>query len=257
MGTLKLRNCTRFDLTYHKILAFSSNHYVKPGEESAEIHWSATYTLRVERAKDSPNGSNIRAAVNPNGTYYAVWKPDQVLILGEDQIGGYSEDDNNPYIAKWIGASKDVQLPIEWHQIASRQSSTSPQSFTVEEVVGFSHSSSSTSSFTVETTNTVGLEVGTSFSVKEIDISGSVSASSSSTSTSFHETMTREDVYRSTKETRTFNLAAGESMVIWQPAINVFGHMVYINHLAYTKINEGPPEYPKFDPVKASLMTWK
>lgn len=256
MGTLKLRNCTRFDLSYHKILAFSKDHGVKPGEESSEIRWGGTYTLRVERTKENPNGSNVRTAINPDGTYYAVWKPDKILILDERQIHGISEDENNPYVAKWIGQPAQVGFSVEWHQIASRQSSTSPQSFTIEEIIGFSRSLSQTSSLTVESSNTTGFEVGTQFSVKKADISGNFSHESSETETSFHETMTHEEIYRSTRETRTFQLAAGESIAVWQPVVDVFGRMIYLNHLAYTKVDSGPPENPKFDQVQIHLMKW-
>ncbi|CAN0059098.1 unnamed protein product, partial [Choristocarpus tenellus] len=48
MGTLKLRNCTKWRLKYWRVVEFARANYVAPGQEGI-YNWGATYTLKVER----------------------------------------------------------------------------------------------------------------------------------------------------------------------------------------------------------------
>lgn len=102
MGTLRIRNCTIWDVHYWRQTA-GGDAVAGPGEEGT-INFGVTYTLGVKRINVSPDGKDYRSAVNPNGIYYAVWDASQekMQILSEDQANKYPFTNDNKYLAKWI-----------------------------------------------------------------------------------------------------------------------------------------------------------
>jgi len=147
MATLKLRNCTKFQLQYKIIILGATWHLLKPGEEGAELHKPTTYTLRVE-VKDEPGSTCTRAAVNPDGTYYAVYGGGKISILTESQAKNYGKNDNNPNITVWFPEpkiQKNIDGKIEWETIFSRSNpSDETLHFEFEETIGFSEKVSDT-----------------------------------------------------------------------------------------------------------------
>jgi hypothetical protein len=68
---------------------------------------------------------------------------------------------------------------------------------------------------------------------------------------------TEEPIYHSKEIKRKFDLKKGDSLFVWQIVANVFGNLVYLDHIAYTSKGEGAPTEPKFDDVKLSLEVWR
>ncbi|MCZ8049108.1 MAG: hypothetical protein GPI90_09940 [Microcystis aeruginosa K13-05] len=62
--------------------------------------------------------------------------------------------------------------------------------------------------------------------------------------------MKHEEIYHSKEIKRKFDLKKGDSLFVWQIVANVFGNLVYLDHIAYTSKGEGAPTEPKFDDVK-------
>lgn len=102
MGTLRLRNCTVWDVHYWR-KGGNSDAIAGPGEEGT-YDWGATYTLGVKRMYVSPDGKNYRQAVNQNGIYYAVWNAEkqELEILSEHEANLYPWSEDNAYLTKWI-----------------------------------------------------------------------------------------------------------------------------------------------------------
>ena len=254
MANLKLRNCTKFQLQYKVIILGARWHQLKPGEEGIDIKHAATFTLRVERT-DDPKSTTTRAAVNPNGTYYAVYVNNKVKILTENQAKGFAKNDDNPYITKWFpekkGDRKEIKQKVEWEVILSRYNNTdTPIELTFEEVIGFSEKVSSSHQLVIEKSDSKEFSVGAEFTVKEVGISGSFSSSESSTETDFQEELTEYELYESKTQTTTLNLKPGESWAVWQPRISVFGHKIMLDHLEYREAKDGQPDNFRFKPAE-------
>lgn len=263
MGNLRLRNCTTYQLEYHKILAGSRRHFVAPGGEGADIKWGATYTLRVSQV--GGGSSAKRDAVNPSGTYYVVATSSGIQILTEDQIKGFGQNESNPYIENWLADHIDANCKVEWKLIQSVQNSAIDQSFEITEFVGVKRESTTTDRLTISSSNTVslGLEAGKKiraggeFTFKELELTGSIGYENRTERETFHESMKHEEIYHSKEIKRKFDLKKGDSLFVWQIVANVFGNLVYLDHIAYTSKGEGAPTEPKFDDVKLSLEVWR
>lgn len=102
MGTLKIRNCTIWDIHYWR-QTDGGDAVAQPGEEGT-ITFGATYTLGVKRIHVEPDGKQYRAAVNQNGIYYAVWddSKQELEILTEEEASNYPVTYDNQYITNWI-----------------------------------------------------------------------------------------------------------------------------------------------------------
>lgn len=257
MANLRLRNCTKFQLKYKIIILGATWHLVKPGEEGADLRHSGTYTLRVERA-DDPSSSSTRAAVNDNGIYYAVYVGGKINILTESQAKNFGRDDNNPHITIWFPVPKITKNlddgKIEWEIIFSR-SNTSDQTlhFEFEQTVGFSEKVSDTHQLTIEKSQNTEFSIGATFTVNEVEVSGSSTISGSSTQTSFQEKLTESELYGSKTHKLSFSLDKGQSLAVWQPYIDVLGHKIWLDHIEYRGVGTGQPDDIKFDPAKLSL----
>lgn len=116
MGTLRLRNCTIWDVHYWR-QGGNSKAIAKPGEEGT-YDWGATYTLGVKRVNipsSLTDGKNYRSAVNQNGIYYAVWdeKKQKLEILSEKEANNYPSSDDNEYLSKWIKKLPDWMSALD------------------------------------------------------------------------------------------------------------------------------------------------
>jgi 1-phosphatidylinositol phosphodiesterase len=113
MGTLKLRNCTIWDVHYWRQTK-GGDAIAKPGEEGT-IDFGATYTLGVKRVNVSPDGKNYRSAVNQNGIYYAVWNAgkQELEILSEHEANLYPWSSDNAYLTKWIKRLPDWMSALD------------------------------------------------------------------------------------------------------------------------------------------------
>lgn len=260
MATLKLRNCTKFQLRYKIIILGASWHYVKPGEEGTDLHKPTIYTLRVE-VTDEPGSSSIRAAAHPNGIYYAVYEGvhggGKINILEESQAKNYSKDDNNPNITVWFPEpkiQKNIDGHIEWEVISSRTNLTDKTlHFEFEETLGFSEKVSDTHRLTIEKSQSAEFSIGASFKVDEVDISGSSTISGSTTKESIKEKLTENEIYGSHTTKLAYSLDKGESIAVWQPYINVLGYKIWLEHLEYRVVGTGQPDNINFEPAKLSL----
>ena len=103
MGTLRIRNCTIWDVHYWRQTAGNDKDIAKPGTEGT-LSFGVTYTLGVKRLHVSPDGKDYRSAVNPNGIYYAVWDnvSQKLQILTEEQANNYPITSDNKYLTNWI-----------------------------------------------------------------------------------------------------------------------------------------------------------
>lgn len=103
MGTLRIRNCTIWDVHYWRQTAGNDKDIAKPGEEGT-LSFGATYTLGVKRINVSPDGKDYRSAVNQNGIYYAVWDASKkkLQILSEHEANLYPWSSDNAFLTKWI-----------------------------------------------------------------------------------------------------------------------------------------------------------
>jgi 1-phosphatidylinositol phosphodiesterase len=102
MGTLRVRNCTIWDVHYWRKLG-PSKAVVKPGGEGT-YDWNATYTLGVKRENVTPDGKAYRDAVNQNGIYYIVWDSDdsKLKIITEAEASVYPRSPDNKYLSNWL-----------------------------------------------------------------------------------------------------------------------------------------------------------
>ena len=122
MGTLRLRNCTVWDVHYWRQTK-GGDAIAKPGEEGT-IEFGATYTLGVKRVNVSPDGKNYRSAVNQNGIYYAVWDAgkQELQILSESEALVYPWSADNAYITKWIKRQPDWMSALDGNYSLNRYS---------------------------------------------------------------------------------------------------------------------------------------
>lgn len=102
MGTLRIRNCTIWDVHYWRQTA-GGDAVAGPGKEGT-IKFGATYTLGVKRINVEPEGKVYRSAVNQNGIYYAVWdsSKQKLRILTEDEASKFPVTSDNRYLTNWI-----------------------------------------------------------------------------------------------------------------------------------------------------------
>jgi 1-phosphatidylinositol phosphodiesterase len=113
MGTLRLRNCTVWDVHYWR-KGGNSEAIAGPGQEGT-YDWGATYTLGVKRMYVSPDGKNYRQAVNQNGIYYAVWNAgkQELEILSEHEANLYPWSEDNAFLTKWIKRLPDWMSALD------------------------------------------------------------------------------------------------------------------------------------------------
>lgn len=122
MGTLRLRNCTIWDVHYWRQTK-GGDAIAKPGEEGT-IDFGATYTLGVKRVNVSPDGKHYRSAVNQNGIYYAVWNAakQELDILSESEANLYPWSADNKYLTKWITKLPDWMSALDGKYSLNRYS---------------------------------------------------------------------------------------------------------------------------------------
>jgi 1-phosphatidylinositol phosphodiesterase len=113
MGTLKLRNCTIWDVHYWR-KGGNSKAVVKPGQEGT-YDWGATYTLGVKRENVTPDGLHRRSAVNQNGIYYVVWRNSnqELDILTEAEASVYPISPDNKYLSNWFSSNAQWMSPLD------------------------------------------------------------------------------------------------------------------------------------------------
>lgn len=113
MGTLRLRNCTIWDVHYWR-QGGNSKAVAKPGEEGT-YDWGATYTLGVKRENVLPDGKTYRSSVNQNGIYYVVWNAfkQKLDILSEYDANLYPWSNDNAFLTKWIKRLPDWMSALD------------------------------------------------------------------------------------------------------------------------------------------------
>ena len=255
MGILKLRNCTKFQLKYWRVIAFHRTNYVAAGQEG-HYKWGATYTLKVQTGDGK--GTNSRAAVNQNGTYYAYYRNGKVDILDKHQITGVTRNDNNPYLEKWVHPpTKTAEFDVVWTLKKSYANNTNvTQSFKFTEKWGFKDTTSQTNRLTVTESSVTGVSVNSSFEVKGLSVGAEIRNESTHTTERVTETMTETEVYGEETQELTYTLEPGDSIQVWQPVVNIFGHEMDLDHISTNKVGDGKPEWPKFDKLSLDFYNW-
>lgn len=173
MGVLKLHNCTRFQLQYWRSIIGHRTNWVAPGHVG-EHKFGAIFTLKVETESDGGTKmKGSRAAVNPNGDYYAYYANSKINIFDKKQFAAAVLNDNNPYVnlcpphnSKGDDKTSDLHgdVKAEWRQILSYYNRSSATVKVVwKEVVGFEEFV--TSHTKVLKSSTTGVDVGMSFMV--------------------------------------------------------------------------------------------
>ncbi|GGY58430.1 1-phosphatidylinositol phosphodiesterase [Bacterioplanes sanyensis] len=99
MATLKLRNCTIWELKYWR-LGGGNDSYVTAGEEG-RYEWDTTYTLTTERRKENPAGRTRLDTVNQGGIYYVVWEGEALRIIDEKTASNFPVSEENKYLSNW------------------------------------------------------------------------------------------------------------------------------------------------------------
>lgn len=161
MGILKLHNCTAYRLKYWRVIAFARHNYVLPGQVG-EYKWGATYTLKAE-AEGKGGSQGSRAAVNPNGNYYAYFVDGKIHIYSEEQFKSCSHNADNPNVSVWRPSDKRTdEFKVEWRQMLSRHN-TSDIDIDVEWKEGVGFKKAESESTTVRTSNTTSVNVGAKF----------------------------------------------------------------------------------------------
>jgi len=249
MGTLKLRNCSRFQLTYWREVLGARKNYVGAGSEGT-YDWKATYTLKVKRTSEQPSGEGKRMAVNQNGTYYAVWTGSRVEILDEAQILGYGVNGDNPHIGTWLAVTTTERLPVKWKLLNSMQNPTaSDVKINITSEQGFSSTVSSSSTLRASATLEATVKVGAIFRVKSVTVKGSATVET------VHITMNEDTIYATVRHQQDYTVPAGKSLYVWQAYVDVLGHELLLDHVVHSE-SPAEPTQPIFEAAAADLQVF-
>ena len=249
--TFTLCNCTVFQLQYKVIITGGHWHQVAPGSEGKAINHKTLFTLRTERTDDK-SSTGTRAAVHPNGTYYAVYVGGKIKILNHDQASNFAKNDDNRYIVNWFPEQeiKHINEDVLWMPILSRVNKTGTKlSFNFVEKLGLVEKTSSTHRLIIQESKTSDYKVGADFIVKGVNVSGEIGGSSGSHKEHFEEKISEQEIYETKEEHLSLDLEPNKSVVVWQPYTYIFGHKVMFDHLEYRTQEEGKPDDIQFNPA--------
>jgi hypothetical protein len=184
-------------------------------------------------------------AVDPAGTYYAVWTGDKIQILSERSSATFTSDDYNPYDAEWFahpGKVEEMLVPVSWELIATRKNDSNAQmAFKVTHVNGLKKHTSTTKTITVTDKVSTTLSLGTKLTIKAAEISGSVQYSTEHSVQNVQQSLTEHEIFENHTEEMGFTLANGESLAVWQAFVNGWGNKIGLNHIAYRTFDDKPP----------------
>ena len=205
-NTLRLRNCTRFELKFWR-KSSRERDFLAPGKEGV-CTWSGTYSLCAECSENPRTTKNTRHGVNGyQGIYYAVYSGGKIQIVSERQILAKTCNEDNPYIGNWL-KNEDHKLvkelppsEIKWcciHQ-ETNQSQTTEQDVVIEWKKG-------------------GCLKASDFMRYVQQVKWSVASTRNNPNEGY---MSQEEVYSQNKRVETFRLKPGQTFSAWQAFVEV------------------------------------